>query len=214
MALSSFSDLVTELQAEFGRTDINTARVETLCLQVEADLNNNMEFRPFESLSTGTASTIAGTGTVALPAGAKWIESITLDSDVAYLEFMTAPKMDSKFLQSERDKPIYFVPIQGGAVRLAPVPDAVYTVNFIYGANVPNLAAASPTNWLMTKHPLVYLYGCAAFSALKFKDQNQATTYGGLYRDMVSGLINADKRARFTPNMPLTPFAVVNDATY
>lgn len=214
MPLASFSDLVAGLADEFGRSDLSSARVETLCIQVEADLNNRPGFRTLDMLTTSTVPTVEGMATVALPAGARYIEGITLDDDPNWLAFATSDRMDTIWPVAQRGRPVNYCPVAGGLVRLAPIPDGVYTVNFVTGGAIPNLSSAAPTNWLMTNAPLVYFYGCAFFNALKIKDRAQQSIYADLYEKMVDGLIGADDRLRYPPNLPLIPTVIVRDGIY
>lgn len=214
MPLATFSDLVTELAVEFGRSDLSTSRVEILCAQVEAALNNNSDFNIADQLTTASVSTVANQSTVTLPTAAKWIESIIINNEPRYLQYKARDAINAIYRGDYVARPEVFCVQSIDTVILAPTPDSVYGLDIVYGQNIPALTLASPTNWLMSRAPLVYLYGCAYFNSLKIKDMQQMAVYQVLYGQMVDGLMSVDSRYRLGSDIALTPTVRVRSESY
>lgn len=70
---------------------------------------------------------------------------------------------------------------------------------FTYYARIPPLSAASPTNWLLAKAPMVYLYGSLIQAApyMGDEDGSMIPTWSSLFGQFLVGLQKTDKRARF-----------------
>lgn len=49
--------------------------------------------------------------------------------------------------------------IAAGAMQFWPAPDKAYAANMVYRVNIPSLGPSLDSNWLLAKHPDVYLYG-------------------------------------------------------
>ena len=58
-------------------------------------------------------------------------------------------------------KPYYFTVIGGSSNQLevVPSPDDTYTSSIVYYTRIPALTDSATTNWLLTAHPDIYLFG-------------------------------------------------------
>jgi hypothetical protein len=65
----------------------------------------------------------------------------------------------------------------GGEIELAPTPDRNYTIEMVYRASIPSLAA-NAGNWLLTLAPDLYLYGTLLESAPYIKEDGRIQTWG------------------------------------
>lgn len=73
--------------------------------------------------------------------------------------------------------PQFYTVLAGRVVLAPPIPG---TVNLTYYARLPALTAAAPTNWLITKAPMIYLYGTLLEAMLFQKDEDRAAQWFGL----------------------------------
>lgn len=90
-----------------------------------------------------------------------------------------------------------FYTIQGNKIRVSPAPSGVYEATFAYYA-LPSLSNSSPTNWLLTTNPLIYLYATLAiaygfYEDIARRDAQEAKVYAMLTElsSAVSGGANA-----------------------
>ncbi len=71
-----------------------------------------------------------------------------------------------------------------------PPDDTTYTVDVSYKLIVPPLATATPTTWLLSAAPDVYLYGAAIHAVTFNGDATNLELYQGAYAQAVSGLFD------------------------
>jgi hypothetical protein len=191
MGISTYSDLVAEFNLEIARTE--TSRIDGLIAQVEADLNNNKYFRISDMQVEDTLSTSAGISTVAMPADTLTADELFLDTSPSAIEFMPENLMAVRFDPSYVARPSFYCFLGTKNIKFAATPDAAYSFTFRYKQKIPNLSSGSPTNWLLTKNPNIYLHGCAYYFSVKIKDYDQMNVYKGLYSQAVQATIDADE---------------------
>ena len=63
---------------------------------------------------------------------------------------------------------------------LAPIPDQYYTIS-VYGSINVTLSDTKPTNWLLTKHPDIYLYGALAEAEPYLKNDERIEVWNGRF---------------------------------
>ncbi len=84
--------------------------------------------------------------------------------------------------------------IVGDAIQFGPTPDAVYTVSLDYYQRFAALST-TPTNWLLTNHPGVYLFGALAEGAPYLMEDERTPLWDTKYRAEVAALQQADDAA-------------------
>lgn len=93
------------------------------------------------------------------------------------------------------EKPEAFA-IEGDLIRFLPFADNTYSVKVNYYKKFAALSSA--VNWLLTNKPDTYLYGSLLEAAIYSMDDGDAQKYHALYSAACSGLVNSEKRARFS----------------
>lgn len=82
--------------------------------------------------------------------------------------------------------------VEGGNILFSPNPGTgTYTASLSYYAAIPPLAS-NTTNWLLTRHPDVYLYGALLQSAPYLKDDERLQTWTQLYQAGVAAINEQD----------------------
>ena len=76
-----------------------------------------------------------------------------------------------------------------------PTPDGAYSSILMYYAKVPTLSDSNETNWLLTHHPDIYLYGALLHSAPYLKEDERAQTWAALYTSAVERVNNASSKS-------------------
>lgn len=190
MAIATYSDLVSEFNSEIARTE--TSRAPNLIAQVEADLHSNKDFRISDMQTSSTLVTVAGTATVALPTDILQVDELFLQDDPGALRYMPENLTNVEYSQTETARPNFYTILGNKTIKLTPTPDAAYNITIRYKAKIPALTSLNTTNWLLTKNPNIYLYGCAYFFSPKMKDFKQFQMYEALYTRAVRQTIDAD----------------------
>ena len=93
----------------------------------------------------------------------------------------------------------------GATLMVAPTPDGTYPVKFEYVATVPSLTTAAPTNWLLTKHPDVYLYGSLKASAPYLRDDPRVQMWGNELEQAIEEARLATDREKYGNTLVMRP---------
>ncbi len=67
-----------------------------------------------------------------------------------------------------------------------------------YYKAIDSLSDDSDTNWLLTSHPDLYVYGALTHSAPYLKDDERIATWGALYKSALVGLQMESDRADYS----------------
>jgi len=87
-----------------------------------------------------------------------------------------------------------YVTVNGSLQIVGVMGDLPYTLT--YWQAIPSLATAG-TNWLLTRHPDLYLYAALGQSAPFLKDDERLITWGTLYRTIKDSVEAEDAGARY-----------------
>lgn len=169
MALANYADLLSAVPSWLHRTDLTSVIPDwvTLC---ETTINNGDGdqldgVRVADQETTATLNCVAGTQTVALPSDFLELRRIYITVSGVRRELQGRPVSPIAITDAAQVRSIpetFF--ITGSNLYLVPIPDQAYVITIIYYTKVGPLATQS-TNWLMTKSPMVYLFGTIAHGA-------------------------------------------------
>jgi hypothetical protein len=193
MAIATYSDLQTSVANWLKRSDLTSIIPDFITL-AEARIARDLRLR--RQVTNTALSTVAGTQTVTLPSDFLEMENITLTNTTppAALSVVTPEIMDRKFPNGYvTGQPVVYT-IVGDAIQLGPTPDAVYTVSLDYYQRFAALST-TPTNWLLTNHPGVYLFGALAEGAPYLMEDERTPLWDTKYRAEVAALQQADDAA-------------------
>ena len=157
MAITTYAELQTATANWLDRSDLTDRIPEFIEL---AEANFNRVIRQPDMITKNDSFSIAGRYTT-LPTDTLEIVRIVLDlTPVIVLEYMTPEELSERRITlTGTGKPYYFTTIGGSANQLEVLrsPDDTYTASIIYYTRIP--ALADGTNWLLTNHPDIYLFG-------------------------------------------------------
>lgn len=146
MALANYSDLLTAVGNWLNRADL-TSRIPEFITLAEAEFNRKLRTIEMEATATATATS----GAVALPTDFAGLRSITWDNTA--LDYIAPGELLED--DSTGATPRYYT-IADGQILLRPIVTGDVTI--AYYQSVPALTVSNTTNWLMTKHPDLYLF--------------------------------------------------------
>lgn len=186
MALSTFAELKTSIASLLNRTDL-TSTVPDWVVMCEAELNRRLDTRQMEETTT---LTIDG-ASEALPTGFGGVKGFMLTTNNGIrMDYVTPDGFDA--LSTITGNPIYYT-ISGSSFYFAAPPAGEFTARLRYRKLLTALSDSAPTNWLLTAHPDVYLYGSAIHSAPYLNDDQRITLWQGKF-DQIVEQINAEAR--------------------
>jgi hypothetical protein len=128
--MATLDDLKTRIITELSRDDLE----DTLAAQLTTHISRACEFyanqRFWFNAVVATASTTANVETVAIPAGVRRIDRMTIPASYAEVQEAILPDLDN-VASVTTGRPTHYA-YYNDSVRLYPVPDSAYTLR-IYG---------------------------------------------------------------------------------
>jgi hypothetical protein len=164
MAISTFSELKTGVENWLGHT-LFTARLGEFVALFEAWANRNLRARQQETSTTLTPSS----GSATLPTDylstrrATWTGSNRVE-----LQYVNPSYLQALFPDTPSGTPVMFT-IEGTTFKLRPT--STTGIEFDYYAKIAALSDSATTNWLLTAHPDLYLFG-SLVEACMFGDED------------------------------------------
>ena len=157
MALSTYAELKTSIANWLNRSDLTSEIADDFIKLVEAEYNS--KFRIRKMLTSDTSFTI-DSELEALPTGFLQVRDFFIVSGSAKysLTYMPPTQMDQTRGGSTSGRPIVYT-ILGGNFRFAPTPDGTYTATINYYKAIDALSDSTTTNYILSNHPGIYLYG-------------------------------------------------------
>lgn len=194
MALDTYANLQTAIINHAWRTgdDIFTAAVPDLITLLETRLNRRLRIKQQETSATITLTSGVGT----LPSDYLQWRDIKADSDPAIsLKPMPASYGQTEYPNASGGYANHFY-IVDDQITTVPASDANLTIT--YYANIPVLSVGSPTNWLLTLAPDLYLYGALMESAPFMMDDPRLATWGTLFESALKDVQDTNFKANFS----------------
>jgi hypothetical protein len=189
VSLTNYSDLQTQTANWMARDDLTTNFPDFVSL-FEAVPNRRLKTRQQELTTTLTPVNAVAT----LPADyLTWRRVTWGGSPTRELEYLHPSYFQALFPVIPSAPPNYFT-IEGSNLRLAPADNT--TLTFDYFQKIPALTSGSPTNWLMTTWPDLYLFGVLTEAHGFVKDFDSVTFWGGRRDAIIEEIIRHDQKTR------------------
>jgi hypothetical protein len=193
MAISTYSELQSAVGDFLNRQDLASV-IPTFIALAEADLNRSIRHRSMLTRSTATIDTQF----TALPTDFLEAKNIQLNSEpITVLRYVTMEHADLVRQRNPTGQPVYYS-IVGDTLEVVPVPDTSYTAELTYYKKITALSDSDTTNWLLSYHPDVYLYGTLMQSAPYLKDDQRIPIWGSLYRQYLADVNASSDKAEFS----------------
>nr|BAR27863.1 conserved protein of unknown function [uncultured Mediterranean phage uvMED] len=164
MALTNYTTLKTSIANWLNRSDLTDEIADDFIKLTEADFNSKLRVRKMVAQTSFTIDS----ETEALPTGFLQVRDIYIlnGNTKVPLTYTTPSQMDSTVGTSTTGLPNSFT-ILGDTFRFSPKPDASYTAFINYYKSFDALSDTTTTNYILTTHPAIYLYG-SLFHAANF----------------------------------------------
>ncbi len=197
MALNTYAALKTAIANWLNRTDFSDEIADDFIKLTEADFNSKLRIRQMEQIDTITIDSETET----VPTGFIGVRSFyILSSDTKYtLEYITPHNLFEIRGGSRSGRPrSYTIEADNETeqFRFGPSPDTTYTGYLSYYKNFEALSASNATNYILDKHPGIYLYGSLYHSAnfLGGMDPQQVQNWLQMYIAAMERCENNDKQ--------------------
>lgn len=187
MALDSFANLKTAVADWLNKTNLSgvDAKAAEFIVLAEAEMNRDLDTREMTAVATVT---ISGEN-MALPADFAGTRSFRINGTPALpLTYCQPEEFDGA---SGTGKPTRYTITD--RIVFDPVPDAEYEARHRYRRRLPALGTAMSSNWLLKKHPDLYLWCALKQAIVYFRDDDRATI-SARYREAKDAVAFDDKR--------------------
>jgi hypothetical protein len=195
VALTSYTALKSSVADWLNRDDLTSVIPDFISL-AEAQMERRLPTQKMVKRSNATIDTPFS----ALPSDFLSLKSLVLTSTapVQPLVFLTEDELDAKkWIYRTTGKPQYFSLI-GNQVEVLPAPDTGYTAELTYVATLAKLSDSNASNWVLERHPDVYLYGALLQASPYLRDDERISVWAGLYQSAMEELMLQNERAAFS----------------
>ena len=194
MALNTYSALKTSIANWLNRSDLTSEISGDFIVLAEKDFNSKLRIR--KMITTDSSFTI-NSETVALPTGFLQVRDFFIvNGGTKYaLNYITPAQMDQIKGGSMSGQPSTYT-IIGDNFRFAPSPASSYTGTINYYKEFDPLSDSNTTNYILSNHPAIYLYGSLYHAAnfLGGVEPNQAQQWLAMYVSALERCENNDKQ--------------------
>ena len=152
--LSNYAELVASIGAWLDRDDLNDMAPDFIRL-TEEELNRILRVPEMEE----TVTLAIDGERIDLPEDFRQARAFYINTDPRYeLEQISLGALRTKYAVQTTGRPEVYA-ISGSELVFGPAPDAEYDGIFTFFEDIPGLTAEDDTNWVLEKHPSLYLYG-------------------------------------------------------
>lgn len=186
MALANYADLLAGVANWLDRGDL-TARIPEFIRLSEAEFNRRLRTPEMEARSTATLTGDA----IGVPVDFIGLRSIKIDNTV--LEYISP----SEIFDDERTggQPTRYT-VTDGQFFFRPAPTSG-NVAIDYYASIPALTVSNTTNWLMTKHPDLYLFATCAQAEFYLVNDGRVAAWKGRVDELIAQIETASMKERY-----------------
>jgi len=197
MSLTTYTELKAAVADWLLRDDL-TSVIPSFISLAEADMNRTLRHWRME------ASVFASMSDQFSPLPADFIEVARVTGpNSERIELASRGDMqDMRSRSSDTSGTPTSYALTSGKLELYPTPSASMQITLEYVARPPALSDSKATNWVMTYHPDIYLYGTLMQSAPYLKDDERVSIWGGMYQKALQEANTASQQARFAGTNP------------
>src|SRR3990167_854808 len=170
MAITTYSEIKTAVATWLARDDLANPIVDFVTL-FEAAANRRLRVRQMEA----SADLTPASGEVALPSDyLAWRRVTWTGSTRVELEYAGPSWLQAAYPDTPAGTPKYFT-IEGSTLLIRPT--STTDLEFLYYQKIPVLSDTNTTNWLLTAHPDLYLFGALTEARLFARNIDQAALW-------------------------------------
>tara|TARA_Y100001973_G_scaffold2927_1_gene4435 strand:- start:3962 stop:4636 length:675 start_codon:yes stop_codon:yes gene_type:complete len=197
MALSNYTELKASIANWLNRSDLTSEIADDFIKLTEADFNSKLRIRKMIT----QASITIDAETASLPTDFLQVRDfyILSGSTKHPLRYMTPSQMDQTKGTSNTGLPLAYT-ILGDTFRFMPKPDSSYSGVINYYKKFTTLSTSNTSNFILSDHPAIYLYG-SLFHAANFLggyNPQQVQTWQQMFGTALERLEQNDREDQFS----------------
>lgn len=195
MAITTYAELLTAIDNWTHRADLTSRAPEFIAL-FEAKVNRLLKTRDMETKDTSFS---IASEYVTVPTGLAHVRQFYLNTSPKQVLELMPGDLQGTYFGSSTGRPRFYE-IVGNEFRFGPAPDGTYTATIVYSKAITGLSGSNTTNWLLTSHPDLYLYGTLAEAAIFAKDADWAQPSIEAARQGIEELRSYDAQSKWGGN--------------
>lgn len=196
--IDSYDSLLALIPRWLDRDDLGE-RIADFVALTEARLN-----RVIRSLSMEVRDTwVVSDGAYDLPNDFRMLRSLHISGSPNLPLLAMAPSGQTESFSGMEGTPRAYS-ISNRTLILSPPPDEAVTLSAIYYRRIPPLTDSAQTNWLISEHPDVYVWGTLQQAAIYIRDPEAIGTAGEMLDQAIEEVKAASRRDRWGA-APLVP---------
>ena len=187
----NYAELQTEIAKTLNRTNL-AERIPRFIEFAEAEFNRELRVR--EGQLNKYTTLYAEDYRVQLPAGWMAFEEIAVDGCDWPITYLPPEPLREDRAKRARGYPRHYTVITD-EIHFSPVSDAERRVTITYYSRL-KLTDEAPTNWLLTNHPDLYIYGALVLSAPLLYQDERVPMWQSIYVPRFDSLKTQDRIAK------------------
>ena len=187
MALVNYADLLSGVAAWLNRGSDLDARIPDFIKLAEAEFNRRLRTIEMEGRATATLTGNA----VAVPTDFIGLRSIKINTTL--LDYVTPGELFDD--ETTGGVPRTYT-VSDGQFFFRPAP-TTGTVTIDYFQNIPALTVSNTTNWLMTKHPDLYLFATCAQAEVFIWNDDRLPLWKARTEELIEQINKATAKERY-----------------
>jgi hypothetical protein len=203
MGFASYTELKDAVASTLNRDEAQLlAAIPDFIALAEARMRRVLKGKDARSR---LAISIDTTGEYALPAGTKQVVYLFRTDTLVRgdIEITTPNRMNLIRSQYGPSGVPFAAAVIAGTIFFAPIPDAAYGAELIIDTEISPLSVTTPTNWVLTNYPDLYLYGALVHSAPFIREDARLEMWKSLADQAYGELVQAMHEAEFDGNTPI-----------
>lgn len=210
MALDTYTNLKASIADWLNRTDLTSVIPDFITIaetqiqrKLEESLREGLMLPRNMAANNPSFALTAATESESLPADFLGVLSFTIDAPTSnptavpqvqldYIDPQNFAYLKQRRGQNAAQQVPGLYTIIGTSFYFLPIPLTTYTANLWYWQKFTALSGSNATNWILTNHPDVYLYGALCAAAPYLIDDARATVWAGLFTQGLDDLIKSD----------------------
>lgn len=196
--IGDYADLVSKVGQWLDRDDLDD-RIPDFVALVEARLN-----RVLRSVNSEVSALWAVTDEFyPLPSDFRKLRNLYIDGSPDQPLVEMSPVAIPTMFSGSSGTPRAFY-IEGRQLGFAPPPDQPYTLRASYFQRIPPLTSALPSNWVLTEHPDIYVWGALMHAAYYIRDPDAVSACESMFDQAIAELQRESRLDRWGVG-PLVP---------
>lgn len=193
MGISTYAELKVSIQSWAHRSGTDVLNVlDDFIDLAEADIWERLKIRDMEARATASAST--SDRFLALPDGYISMRKLRIENGSIRHDLQFSNPESLKLVSSSGVPKYYTVTSQ---IEFDRTCDAAYTVEMQYFRSLTPLSGSNATNSVLTRFPMIYLYGCLMHYASWALNDAMFQKYSLMFQGAIEAANKSDRKGRY-----------------